>query len=63
MICFAVGDSCGGVGVGCQIVKFCGLIVRTLRHNVLLPYSMQTVRPGSTKISSFMFRWILSIHS
>ena len=49
MICFAVGDSCDGVGVGCQIVKFCGLIVRTLRHSVLLSYSMQTVRPGSTK--------------
>ena len=49
MICFAVGDCCDGVGVGCQIVKFCGLIVRTLRHSVLLSYSMQTVRPGSTK--------------
>jgi hypothetical protein len=36
MICFAVGDCCDGVGVGCQIVKFCGLIVRTLRHGVSL---------------------------
>jgi len=34
MICFAVGDCCDVVGVGCQIVKFCGLIVRTLRHGV-----------------------------
>jgi hypothetical protein len=37
MICFAVGDCCDGVGVGCQIVKFCGSIVRTLRHSVPLP--------------------------
>src|ERR1039458_3482066 len=28
-------------------MKFCGLIVRTLRHGVLLTCSMQTVRPGS----------------
>ena len=34
MFCFAVGDCCDGVGVECQIVKFCGLIVRTLRHAV-----------------------------
>jgi hypothetical protein len=27
MICLAVCDSCDGVGVGCKIVKFCGLIV------------------------------------
>jgi hypothetical protein len=32
MICFAVGDCCDVVGVGCQIVKFGGAIVRTLRH-------------------------------
>jgi hypothetical protein len=38
MICFAVGDCCDGVGVRCQIVKFCGSVVRTLRHGVsLLP--------------------------
>jgi hypothetical protein len=49
MICLAVGGSCDGVGVRCQIVKFCGSIVRTLRHGVLLPYSMQTVRAGSTR--------------
>jgi hypothetical protein len=30
MILFAVGDSSGDVGVGCQVVKFCGSIVRTL---------------------------------
>jgi hypothetical protein len=41
---------CDGVGVGCQIVKFCGLIVRTLRHSVPLTCMMQTVRPGATKI-------------
>jgi hypothetical protein len=46
MICFAMGYSCDGMGVGCQIVKFCGLIVRTLRHGLLLACSMQTVRPG-----------------
>jgi hypothetical protein len=27
MICLAVRDSSGSVGVRCQIVKFCGLIV------------------------------------
>ena len=43
MICFAVGDCCGSVGVGCQIVKFCGLIVRTLGHGVPLPCWMQTI--------------------
>jgi len=48
MICFAVCDRCDGVGVGCQIVKFCASIMRTLRHCVLLRYSMQTVRPGAT---------------
>jgi hypothetical protein len=48
MICFAMGDCCDGVSVGCKIVKFCGLIVRTLRHCVLLACSMQTVRRGST---------------
>jgi hypothetical protein len=48
MICFAVGGCCPGVGVGCEIVKFRGPIVRTLRHGVLLPCSMQTVRLGST---------------
>jgi hypothetical protein len=49
MICFAVCDRCDGVGVGCQIVKFRGLIVRTLRHSVLLTCMMQTVRPGEIK--------------
>jgi hypothetical protein len=49
MICFAVCDRCDGVGVGCQIVKFCGSIVRTLRHSVPLTCMMQTVRPGATK--------------
>jgi hypothetical protein len=46
MIRFAVGDSSGGVGVGCQIVKFRGSIVRTLGHGVLLACSMQTIRSG-----------------
>jgi hypothetical protein len=31
MICFAVCDRCDGVGVGCQIVKFRGLIVQGKR--------------------------------
>jgi len=44
MICFAMGDCCDGVSVGCQIVMFCGWIVRTLRHGVLLACLMQTVR-------------------
>jgi hypothetical protein len=48
MICFAMGDCGGGVGVGCQIVMFCGRIVRTLRHGVLLVSLMQTVKQGST---------------
>jgi hypothetical protein len=48
MICFAMGDCCDVVRVRCKIVKFCGLIVRTLRHGVLLACSMQTVRQGST---------------
>jgi hypothetical protein len=38
MIFFAVGDCCDGVGVGCQIVKFRGSIVRTLRHGVSSPH-------------------------
>ena len=44
MIRFAVGGSSGGVGVGRQVVKFRGSIVRTLRHGVLLACSMQTIR-------------------
>ena len=48
MICFAVGDCCNSVSVGCKIVKFCGRIVRTLRHGVLLIHLMQTVLQGST---------------
>jgi hypothetical protein len=46
MIRFAVGGSSGGVGVGCQVVKFRGSIVRTLGHGVLLVCSMQTIRSG-----------------
>jgi hypothetical protein len=46
MIRFAVGGSSGGVGVGCQIVKFRGSIVRTLGHGLLLTCSMQTIRAG-----------------
>jgi hypothetical protein len=49
MICFAVGDCGGGVGVGCAIVKFCGLIVRALRHGVPLLRTMQTIRQGAKK--------------
>jgi hypothetical protein len=48
MICFAMSDCCDGVSVGCEIVKFFGLIVRTLRHGVLLACSMRTARQGST---------------
>jgi hypothetical protein len=44
MICFAVGFSGNGVGVGCQVVKFRGSIVCALRHDVLLAGSMQTGR-------------------
>ena len=44
MICFAVGFSGGGVGVGCQVVKFRGSIVCALRHDVLLAGSMQSGR-------------------
>jgi hypothetical protein len=50
MICFAVCDRCDGVSVGCQIVKFCGLIVRTLRHGVPFTGTMQTVGPGAQKM-------------
>jgi len=46
MIRFAVGGSSGSVGVGCQIVKFRGSIVRTLRHGILLACSMQTIGAG-----------------
>jgi hypothetical protein len=47
MICFAVCGRCDGVGVGCQIVKFCGLIVRTLRHSVPLTYYDANRQAGS----------------
>jgi hypothetical protein len=40
MISFAVGDSGGSVGMGCQVVQFRGSIVRTLGHCVLLACSM-----------------------
>jgi hypothetical protein len=46
MICFAMGDRCGCMGVGCEVVKFRGLSVRALRHCVLLACSMQTSGPG-----------------
>jgi len=52
MIRFAVGGSSGSVGVGCQIVKFRGSIVRTLRHGILLACSMQTIGAGSSE------RWL-----
>jgi hypothetical protein len=38
MITFAVGFSGGGVGVGCQVVKFRGSIVGALGHDVLLEF-------------------------
>jgi len=44
MICFAVGFSGDGVGVGCQVVKFRGSIVCALGHDVLLVGSMQNDR-------------------
>jgi hypothetical protein len=37
-----VGNCCGVVCVGCQVVKFCKRAVRTLGHGVLLGCSMQT---------------------
>jgi len=46
MICLAVGNCCSGVGVRCEIVKFCGATMGTLRHDVLLACWMQTVRKG-----------------
>jgi hypothetical protein len=39
-----VGFSGGGVGVGCQVVKFLGPIVCALGHDVLLAGSMQPGR-------------------
>jgi hypothetical protein len=56
MICLAVGFSSGGVGMGCQVVKFRGSIMRTLGHGVLLPCSMQINRPGSSERS--FIAWI-----
>jgi hypothetical protein len=44
MIFFAMGFSGGCVGVGCHIVEFCGSVMRTLGHDVLLVGSMQTRR-------------------
>jgi hypothetical protein len=38
MICFAVGFSRDGVGVGCQVVKFRGSVVCALGHDVLLVF-------------------------
>jgi hypothetical protein len=46
MIYLAMGNCCGGVGVRCEIVKFCGATMGTLRHDVLLTCWMQTVRNG-----------------
>ena len=51
MICFAVSNCCDGVGVGCQIVKFRGLIVRTLRHGVSSLRKMQIIGPELPKIN------------
>jgi len=37
MIPFPVGGCGGGVGMGGKVVEFCGSIVITLWHGVLLP--------------------------
>lgn len=42
MIRFRVSGGSGCVSVFCKVVQFCGSIVRTLRHSVLLTCSMQT---------------------
>jgi len=52
MIGFAMGFSGGGVGVGCQVVKFRSSIVRTLGHDVLLAGSMQKDRQRRRKVFS-----------
>ena len=49
MICFPMGFSGCGVGVGCLVVKFRGSIVRTLGHDVLLACSIQTGRRNPRK--------------
>jgi hypothetical protein len=49
MICFAVCDRRNRVRVGGQIVKFCRLIVRTLRHIVPLTCRMQNVKARAAK--------------
>src|ERR1035437_9686747 len=43
MVSFAVGGGCGGVGVGCLIVKFRSSIMGALGHGVLLACSMQSI--------------------
>jgi hypothetical protein len=40
MISFAMGRGSGGVGVGRKVMQFCGLIVSTLWHGVLLVTQM-----------------------
>jgi hypothetical protein len=47
MICFEVGGGSGSMGMGCQVVKFRGSVVRTLGHGILLGCSMQGSRAKS----------------
>src|ERR1035437_6617360 len=48
MIRFRVSGGSGCVRVFSKVVQFCGSIVRTLRHGVLLTCSMQTSREWVT---------------
>jgi hypothetical protein len=43
VIPFAVGNSGSSVGMGCQVMEFCGSIMGALGHGVLLACLMQTI--------------------
>jgi hypothetical protein len=44
-----MGFGCGGMGVSCLVVELRGSGVCALGHDLLLPYSMQTVRSSDRK--------------
>jgi hypothetical protein len=52
MVSLAMSNSCGGVGVRCEVMEFGDPIVRALRHSVLLG-KQQSIAPISSQFPDF----------